>query len=134
MKANAAPSFVGPIFVGSEIYRGSSYGAGHPLRVPRVSTVMDLGRALGLLDGQFYRSSPRAKPAALALWHDPDYLAALQEAGVIESTLVKFVTVPLLGIHSTAQGLALQVLAVALVAAGVLSNRRKSMRAGLGAP
>lgn len=80
MNANAAPSFVGPIFVGSEIYRGSSYGAGHPLRVPRVSTVMDLGRALGLLDGQFYRSSPRAKPAALALWHDPDYLAALQEA------------------------------------------------------
>ncbi len=61
-------------------------------------------------------------------------VAALQEAGVIESTLVKFVTVPLLGIHSTAQGLALQVLAVALVAAGVLSNRRKSMRAGLGAP
>ena len=36
-----------PLFIGSEIYRGSSYGAGHPLRVPRVSTVMDLARALG---------------------------------------------------------------------------------------
>ena len=28
------------IFVGSEIYRGSSYGGLHPLRVPRVSTVI----------------------------------------------------------------------------------------------
>ena len=31
-----------PLFFGSEIYRGSSYGPRHPLRVPRVSTVMDL--------------------------------------------------------------------------------------------
>ncbi|MFZ9198656.1 MAG: acetoin utilization protein AcuC, partial [Paracoccaceae bacterium] len=61
-----------PIFVGSEIYRGSSYGAHHPLRVPRVSTVMDLGRALGLLPTEHYRTSPRAKPAALQLWHDPE--------------------------------------------------------------
>ena len=38
-----------PLFIGSEIYRGSSYGAGHPLRVPRVSTVMDLARALDWL-------------------------------------------------------------------------------------
>jgi acetoin utilization protein AcuC len=67
------------IFVGSEIYRGSSYGASHPLRVPRVSTVMDLGRVLGLLQGH-YRASPRAKPAALTTFHSPDYIAALQEA------------------------------------------------------
>lgn len=71
---------VGPLFLGSEIYRGSSYGGGHPLRVPRVPTVMDLGRALGWLPPQRYRASPRARPAALALWHDPDYIAALQEA------------------------------------------------------
>ncbi|MBT6191479.1 MAG: acetoin utilization protein AcuC, partial [Tateyamaria sp.] len=38
-----------PLFIGSEIYRGSSYGARHPLRVPRVSTVMDLSRAMGWL-------------------------------------------------------------------------------------
>ncbi len=69
-----------PIFVGSEIYRGSSYGAHHPQRVPRVSTVMDLSRALGLLPAQHYRTSPRAKPAALQLWHDPEYIAALQAA------------------------------------------------------
>lgn len=73
---------VGPLFIGSEIYRGSSYGATHPLRIPRVSTVMDLCRALGWLPPDRYRASPRAKPAALAIWHDPDYLAALQEAEI----------------------------------------------------
>lgn len=71
-----------PLFIGSEIYRGSSYGPGHPLRVPRVSTVMDLGRALGWLPAGRYRTSPRAKPAALALWHDPAYVAALQAAEI----------------------------------------------------
>ena len=69
-----------PVFLGSEIYRGSSYGKAHPLRVPRVSTVMDLARALGWLPAAQYRSSPRAKPAALALWHDPAYIAALEQA------------------------------------------------------
>ncbi|MFT4149868.1 MAG: acetoin utilization protein AcuC [Paracoccaceae bacterium] len=71
---------VDPILVGSEIYRGSTYGAGHPLRVPRVSTVMDLSRALGWLPPDRYRTSPRAKPAALTLWHTPDYIAALHRA------------------------------------------------------
>ena len=69
-----------PLFIGSEIYRGSSYGPAHPLRVPRVSTVMDLCRTLGWLPIPQYRNSPRAKPAALHLWHDPAYVAALQHA------------------------------------------------------
>ena len=69
-----------PVFIGSEIYRGSSYGGSHPLRVPRVSTVMDLARALGWLPAAQYRTSPRAKPAALCAWHRPDYIAALQAA------------------------------------------------------
>lgn len=68
------------LFVGSDIYRGSSYGAHHPLRVPRVSTVMDLARALGWLPPDRFRTSPRAKPAALELWHEPAYIAALREA------------------------------------------------------
>lgn len=75
----------GPVFIGSEIYRGSSYGARHPLRVPRVSTVMDLCRALGWFGPGSYRTSPRATPKALSLWHDPDYIAALkmaEESGV----------------------------------------------------
>lgn len=71
---------VGPLFLGSEIYRGSSYGKWHPLRVPRVSTVMDLSRALGWLPASRFRTSPRAKPAALAAWHSPEYVAALLRA------------------------------------------------------
>ncbi|WP_224825441.1 acetoin utilization protein AcuC [Cognatishimia sp. MH4019] len=69
-----------PLFLGSEIYRGSSYGDWHPLRVPRVSTAMDLSRALGWLPDQQYVNSPRAKPKALHVWHEPDYVAALQRA------------------------------------------------------
>ncbi len=69
-----------PLFIGSEIYRGSSYGAWHPLHIPRVSTVMDLGRALGWLPQAQYRPSPRAKPAALLAFHTPEYVAALQAA------------------------------------------------------
>ncbi len=69
-----------PIFIGSEIYRGSTYGAAHPLRVARVSTVMDLCRSLGWLPAGRYRTSPRAKPPALTLWHTAEYVAALQEA------------------------------------------------------
>lgn len=77
INASSTPS---PVFIGSEIYRGSSYGDWHPLRVPRVSTVMDLARSMGWLGPQNYITSPRAKPAALALWHDPAYIAALQQA------------------------------------------------------
>ncbi len=69
-----------PRLLGSEIYRASSYGGMHPLRVPRVSTVMDLGRTLGWLDDANFITSPRARPAALTAWHTPDYVAALQQA------------------------------------------------------
>jgi len=69
-----------PVFIGSEIYRHSSYGAWHPLRVPRVSTVMDLSRALDWLPQSQFINSPRAKPAALQGFHTDAYLAALQEA------------------------------------------------------
>ncbi|MEP1200245.1 acetoin utilization protein AcuC [Tateyamaria sp.] len=69
-----------PVFIGSEIYRGSSYGGWHPLRVPRVSTVMDLSRAMGWLPPEVFMPSPRVKPAALTIWHTPEYVAALHAA------------------------------------------------------
>ncbi|MEX0309918.1 MAG: acetoin utilization protein AcuC [Tateyamaria sp.] len=69
-----------PLFIGSEIYRGSSYGTWHPLRVPRVSTVIDLSRAMGWLPRDAYVPSPRAKPETLTIWHTPDYVAALHAA------------------------------------------------------
>jgi acetoin utilization protein AcuC len=69
-----------PRFIGHEIYRHSSYGAWHPLRVPRVSTVMDLARALGWLPPAQFVTSPRAKPAAIIGFHTPAYIDALQRA------------------------------------------------------
>ena len=69
-----------PLFFGSDIYRGSSYGPGHPLRVPRVSTVIDLSRALGWLPDALYRDSAPAAPALLERFHTSAYVAALQRA------------------------------------------------------
>ncbi len=66
-----------PLFIGSEIYRTSSYGPRHPLAIPRVSATIDLCRALGWLPDSSYCDSPRADVAALTRFHDPDYLAAL---------------------------------------------------------
>ena len=45
-----------------------------------MSTVVDLARALGWLPAPAYRTSPRAKPAALLAWHTAPYVAALQRA------------------------------------------------------
>jgi len=74
-----------PVMIGSEIYRGSSYGPKHPLAIPRVSTTLDLVRALGWLPAAAYRDSPRASPAELARFHHPDYVAALQRAEAAQS-------------------------------------------------
>jgi acetoin utilization protein AcuC len=74
-----------PILIGSEIYRGSTYGAKHPLAIPRVSTTLDLIRALGWLDPSQYRVSPRATPEQLRRFHDPDYIAALLRAEAEQS-------------------------------------------------
>jgi len=69
-----------PRMIASEIYRHSHYGDWHPLRVPRVSTVLDLTRALGWLPADCYVNSPRAKPAALVGFHTAEYIAALVAA------------------------------------------------------
>ena len=68
------------VFVGSEVYRGSSYGGQHPLSIPRVPTVIDLCQALGWYAPGQYHNSPRARPAALEQFHTPAYIGALQRA------------------------------------------------------
>lgn len=55
-------------------------------------------------------------------------VAALQEAGVLKATFVKFVNVPVLGIHATAQGLTMQGIVLVLVVIGALVGRHR-MRA-----
>lgn len=67
-------------FIGHDIYRRSTYGGRHPLAIPRVSTAIDLCRALGWLEGDSYLESPQATPEQLAAFHDSDYLAVLQRA------------------------------------------------------
>jgi acetoin utilization protein AcuC len=69
-----------PLFLGSEIYRQSSYGPKHPLSIPRVSTATDLSRAMGWLPDEAYRDSPIASPSQLARFHTPDYIEALRRA------------------------------------------------------
>jgi len=69
-----------PIMIGSEIYRSSRYGQRHPLSIHRVTPVMDLTRALGWLDDAVFVESPIATPEMLTRVHDPDYVAAIQQA------------------------------------------------------
>src|SRR5579883_118832 len=77
---HGAPGSQAPRFIGSEIYRRSSYGGKHPLSIPRVSACIDLCRALGWLDDAVYVDSPIADREALLAFHTPEYLAALMEA------------------------------------------------------
>jgi acetoin utilization protein AcuC len=69
-----------PILIGSEIYRGSSYGPRHPLAIPRVSSTLDLIAALGWRDPARYCESPMASDGELARFHRADYIAALRRA------------------------------------------------------
>jgi acetoin utilization protein AcuC len=69
-----------PLLIGSEIYRGSTYGPKHPLAIPRVSTMLDLVRAMGWVAPGQYVDSPRATAEELHRFHTPDYVAALMQA------------------------------------------------------
>jgi acetoin utilization protein AcuC len=72
-------------YIGSEIYRRSSYGPKHPLAVPRVSTCTDLCRALGWLPEAAYVEAPMASVADLLRFHTADYVEALQRAEATQS-------------------------------------------------
>ncbi len=74
-----------PLYIGSEIYRNSSYGPKHPLAVPRVSTCTDLCRALGWLPDEVYLEAPMATDEQLARFHDPEYVATLKRAEAMQA-------------------------------------------------
>ncbi len=71
---------VRPVYIGSEIYRASTYGPKHPLAIPRVSICTDLVRAMGWLDDAAYLPAPMATETEVTRFHDPDYVAALRRA------------------------------------------------------
>jgi high-affinity iron transporter len=56
-------------------------------------------------------------------------VAALQEAGVLHFTPTHFISLPLLGVHPSVQGLASQGLVLLLVVAGIAANRHMARRA-----
>jgi acetoin utilization protein AcuC len=76
---------VPPFYIGSEIYRASTYGPKHPLAIPRVSTVTDLVRTMGWLDEAVFMAAPMASVAAVTRFHDPDYVEALRRAELTQS-------------------------------------------------
>ncbi|MFO0701037.1 MAG: cytochrome c/FTR1 family iron permease [Nitrospira sp.] len=53
-------------------------------------------------------------------------IAALQAAGVLDVTNVRFFSLPFLGIHPTLQSLIPQVLTLAVIAGGIWANREKT--------
>jgi acetoin utilization protein AcuC len=69
-----------PVYIGSEVYRRSTYGAKHPLAIPRVSTCTDLVRAMGWLDEAQFVTAPLATDQQILRFHHPDYLDALKRA------------------------------------------------------
>ncbi len=69
-----------PLYIGSEIYRHSSYGGVHPLTIPRVSVCTDLCRAMGWLGEAHYRTAPMASPGDVLRFHAADYIEALRRA------------------------------------------------------
>lgn len=69
-----------PIFIGNDIYRLSTYGSRHPLAIPRVSTAIDLSRAMGWLTTDAYVESRLATTEELARFHSRDYIEAVQKA------------------------------------------------------
>jgi acetoin utilization protein AcuC len=71
---------VRPFYVGSEIYRRSSYGPKHPLAVPRVSVCTDLVRAMGWMEEARFLEAQLAGDGLLHRFHTPDYVAALKRA------------------------------------------------------
>ena len=78
MKVCSFPSK--PIMIGSEIYRNSRYGVGHPLSIERVTPVMDLTFALGWANESVFINSPIATFDMLTRFHDKKYVEAVIEA------------------------------------------------------
>ena len=76
--------------------------------------------------GPFF-SAASALLAIMAVVFVGNGVAALQEAGVIDATAVRFASLPLIGVHPTLQGLLMQGSALALVLAGAMAGRRQSI-------
>ncbi|GBC88753.1 Acetoin utilization protein AcuC [bacterium HR13] len=66
--------------VGSLKYRDLRYTQNHPLRIPRVSLLIEFLKAMGLIEEQEIIQSREATKEELLLYHTEDYLWALEES------------------------------------------------------
>ncbi|RMH79308.1 MAG: acetoin utilization protein AcuC [Acidobacteria bacterium] len=68
-----------PLLIGSLRYKDYRYSSNHPLRIPRVSLLLELLWALGLLEGKELLESRFASWEELLLFHTEDYIKALED-------------------------------------------------------
>ena len=68
------------VYIGSEIYRRSSFGHNHPLSYARQESILDMCKVLGWLPEGLFLQSPKAGFDTLIRYHDEDYVRALQSA------------------------------------------------------
>jgi len=69
-----------PLLIGSDVFRTTNQGRGHPLGIPRVTLTTDLCWAFGWLDEGNFIDSPRATKDQLADFHSRDYIDAVDAA------------------------------------------------------
>ena len=65
-------------FFGAARYRRHSYGANHPLGIPRVSLTLDLVRAYGAMSASEYQACRMAKLSELQEFHTTAFVNAMQ--------------------------------------------------------
>lgn len=82
---SASVTGVEPRYIGSEIYRKSTYGPTHPLAIPRVTICTDLCQAMEWLDARQFVAAPMATRAEVERFHDPAYVDALARAEATQS-------------------------------------------------
>lgn len=68
------------VFLGSDIFRGSGYGSGHPLNIPRIWPVIDICRAQGWLPDKDFEAVTPATAEELECFHTRAYIDALLDA------------------------------------------------------
>ncbi len=68
------------IFLTSDIFRGSSYGEGHPLNIQRVWPVVDICKAFGWLCESQLEFVPPASKKELMIFHSKKYIETLWDA------------------------------------------------------
>lgn len=84
MRSGRSAVFIGGVATGTP-----GFGAGHPLSIPRVATVLALCETLGWLASGQRRECPRACEEQLRQFHSGEYIAALRAAEASGSVTIE---------------------------------------------